>query len=197
MIRVSGGIGPVLNNGQLRPYKVFEPGTADGDASYGLQVVYMPDYSTDNGIGLVASHTRIPLIDQLSGDGGGRVDLDVIGLFLDYGLGPWQVASTVYSIKADFVDRPGGRDSSFWSGYLQLTRRLGNHFSALARVEESSGADNSSYVALFDGYVDSRNSLGFRWDFYRHQALSLEWSDTRTLNDSYREYRIQWSAVFP
>jgi hypothetical protein len=93
------------------------------------------------------------------------------------------------------VGTPQGADDSFVSGYFQLQRQIGESVTALARIEASSGADRSAYVALFDDFVERRNVIDVRWDFARHHALTLEYADTGTLRDHYDEYRLQWSAA--
>jgi hypothetical protein len=196
MIMASAGIAPVLEDGALEPFDILDPRGDDRGVSFGLQAAFLPDYSSGDGFGLVASHSEIMLGENDGLDRHGHVDLDVAGLFVDVGHGPWQVTSTVYWIWSSFSASGYGAGDSFVSGYFQLQRQIGAHVTALARIEASSDADESEYIALFDDFVDERSVIDLRWDFAPHHALTFEWADTGTLHDSYQEYRLQWSAAF-
>ena len=195
MISASAGIGPMFRDGLLEPNEVFDPRSDHRGASYGLQVAFLPDYSDNDGIGLVASHSEVMFGDSVRPYGAAHIDLDVAGIFFDFARGPWRATSTTYWIRSAFVETSGGPDDSFVSGYFQLQRRIGERFTVLGRVEASSGADRSAYVALFDDFVEQRNVVDLRWDFAKLHALTIELADTNTLHDGYREYRLQWSAA--
>ena len=53
------------------------------------------------------------------------------------------------------------------------------------------------------GRVDAKGTqqlqidvIGLRWDFVRRQALTLQLSDTNTLDGHFSDIRLQWSAAF-
>lgn len=194
-IAASAGIAPVLEDGELEPFDVLNPRDDDRGISFGLQLAYLPEYSSNDGIGLVASHSEILLGGGGGSDRQGHVDLDVAGLFVDVGNGPWQATSTVYWVRSAITAPGQGASDRFVSGYFQLQRRFGSVLTGLARIEASSGAARSAYVALLDDFVDRRNVVDLRWDFAPHHALTFEWADTGTLHDSYQEFRLQWSAA--
>lgn len=64
------------------------------------------------------------------------------------------------------------------------------------RWESSADAGESIYLKLFPMFVRQRNVLGLRWDFVSHQALTLQLSDTNTLDGHFSDIRLQWSAAF-
>jgi len=191
----SFGAGPMLQDGRLEPDDLLDPRSGKRGASYGLQLTFLPDYSGSDEIGLVASHAEVMPGDAVRPYGADHVDLSVAGLFADFSRGPWRALSTVYWVRGEFAGTPDGPDDSFVSGYFQLQRRFGGNFTGLARLEASSGADRSAYVAQFHDFVERRSVLALRWDFARRHALTLEWADTDTLLDQYHEYRLQWSAA--
>jgi len=45
-------------------------------------------------------------------------------------------------------------------------------------------------------FVRERSVAGLRWDFVSRQALTLQLSNTHTLNGPFSDIRIQWSAAF-
>jgi hypothetical protein len=44
--------------------------------------------------------------------------------------------------------------------------------------------------------VRQRNVVGLRWDFVPRQALTVQLSDTNTLDGHFKDIRLQWSAAF-
>lgn len=194
-IAASAGIAPVLEDGALEPFDILDPRSDDHGVSFGLQLAFLPDYSSNDGIGLVASHSEILLGETDGSDRHGHVDLDVLGLFVDLGNEPWQATSTVYWVRSSLTTPASGATDTFVSGYLQLQRRFGTVLTGLARIEASDGAARSAYVAMFEDFVDRRYVVDLRWEFIPHHALTFEWADTATLHDSYQEFRLQWSAA--
>jgi hypothetical protein len=70
------------------------------------------------------------------------------------------------------------------------------------RAETSFGEDSSAYLQLLPAFIAHRLMIGARWDFADSHALTMEVADTSTQgdnleHDSFKELRIQWSAVFP
>ena len=194
-ISVSGGFGPQLYDHALQPLEIFNPDSRPRGGSFAAQLSFLPDYASNDGIGLLASHTEVMLDGAVRPYGADCVDLDVIGLFFDFAPGRWRLTSSTYWVRGDFDGTSAGGADSFVSGYLQAQRSFGDRFTALARFEASGNADRSAYVALFEDFVEQRSVIDLRWDFARHHALTLEWADTDTLHDRFHEYRLQWSAA--
>ena len=46
-------------------------------------------------------------------------------------------------------------------------------------------------------FVKQRHLVGVRYELARNQALKLEVSDARVLNDSFATLTLQWSAALP
>lgn len=194
-LALSAGLGPLLRDHELHPVEIFNPDSRPRGGSFAVQASFLPDYSSNDGVGMLASHTEVMLDDAVRPYGADCVDLDVIGLFFDFAPGRWRITSTTYWVHSDFDGTAGGGSDSFVSGYLQAQRTFGDRFTALARFEASANADDSAYVALFEDFVEQRKVVDLRWDFARRHALTVEWADTDTLRDRYHEYRLQWSAA--
>jgi len=198
-IALSAGVGisAQVRDSALKPMDVFSPRRTDRMLSYSMQIALLPDFTGDDALGLVVSHNEIPFNPSPRPDGSDHVDLGVLGLFLDIGHGPWQLTSTVYAVYAKLEGAPAAPEDRFLAGYLQLQHHFDSRLTALARLEATDGAGDSAYLALFPGFVERRSVVDLRWDFAPRQALSLEFADTHSLREDYREFRVQWSAVLP
>lgn len=194
-LSVAAGLGPRLHDRELQPTEIFNPDSRPRGGSFSLQASYLPDYWSNDGIGLLASHNEVRIDEAVRPYGADCVDLDMLGLSFDFAPGRWRLTSAVYWIQSDFDGSADDGPDSFMSGYLQAQRTFGERFTALVRAEASSGAADSAYLALFDDFVERRSVVDLRWDFARRHALTFEWADTDTLHDRYHEYRLQWSAA--
>ena len=195
VVAASAGIGPVLGPEGLEPYEVFSSRSYDRRPAVAMRLMYLPSFADDDGIGILASHTEIGLQDTPEQAGGDHVDLDVYGAYLTWTAGPWQTQAALYRIRAGFYP-PSGGGEAFWAGYAQLRRELGAGLSLLARYEDSDGAGDSRYVALFPDFVEQRTVVDLRWDFATRHALSLEAATNHAREGQFNELRLQWSAAF-
>lgn len=195
-LAAGAGIGPLMTPDGLKPFDIFDPRGAERRPTFSLQAACLPDITGDDGIGLLAMHSEIGLAQSTYTGPANHVDLDVVGLEIEWTWGPWQLESTLYAARADFVGDTGGADR-FLAGYAQLRRAFGKGLSVLGRFEGSADTEGSQYLALFPDFVKQRTAIDLRWDFARQQAVALELADTHARYGNFRELRVQWSAVFP
>jgi hypothetical protein len=195
-LAAGAGVAPVITDQGMEPLDLLKPGDFEGRRAWSARVTFLPDFTDDNGIGLVASHSEIDITSAVYVGPADSVDLDVVGLFVAWTRGAWRFDSTLYGVNARFAGQ-GGASDEFSAGYLQLRRELGNEFSVAGRFEGSADAAGSSYLSLFPDFVRQRSVLDFRWDFMRRQALSIEFAANRARNSDFREFRLQWSAALP
>lgn len=191
------GISARLNDGALDPMDVLDPHRGSRKMSYSLQAALLPDFASDDSIGLVASHNELALAPAPGPAGSGQVNLSVLGAFLDLGRGPWQLTATAYAVEARFAGAIQAPPDRFDAGYLQLQRRFDTRLTLLARIEATRGTGNSPYLALLSGWIKQRLVADLRWDFAPRQALAIEVADSDAPAGDFREVRIQWSAALP
>lgn len=191
------GISAQFHDDALEPFEVFNPRSRDRVLSYSMQVTLLPDMTGDDAFGITASHNELPFDQAPRPDGSDHVDLQVLGIYADVTRGPWQLTSTVYAAQAEFSGASGMPQDRFLAGYFQLQRHFDSRLTALVRIEATDGTSDSAYLALFPGFVKSRNVFDLRWDFRPRQALSVEFADTKAPLADYNEFRLQWSAALP
>jgi len=80
--------------------------------------------------------------------------------------------------------------------YRGSIMHLPHDLTGFFRWEESADAGQSNYLKLFPMVVRQRDVIGLRWDFISRQAVTLQLSDTNTLNGHFKDIRLQWSAAF-
>jgi hypothetical protein len=195
-LAAGAGIGPLMTPKGLKPFEIFDPRGVERRPTFSLQAAFLPDVTGDDGVGLLAMHSEIGLEQSTYTGPAGHVDLGVVGLGIVWTWGPWQLESTLYAVRTDFIGDVGGSDR-FLAGYAQLRRELGNGLSILGRFEGSADTSGSRYLALFPDFVEQRTVIDLRWDFARQQALSVELADGHARYGNFREFRLQWSSVFP
>jgi hypothetical protein len=190
------GIAPRLTAEQLEPFNILDPDDSDFRPSVTLGVSWYPDIVGESNVGIVVSHAQIlPVPNSTLGMQDIRIDQTVANAHLAWDSAAWSVVSAVYYVNNDSED--ADIDGWFVSGYLQANLTLTGNTSAYARIEDSSHAESSGYLALFPEFIQSKALLGFRWDFATRQALSLELGPAETAADRFNEIRLQWSGVLP
>jgi hypothetical protein len=93
-------------------------------------------------------------------------------------------------------------NDDFVLAYIQGEYQATDDWTIFGRTEFGLGEDESPYLQLLAAFIAHRNMIGVRWDFADSQGLTLEVADTAAQgdsveHDSFKEIRIQWSAVFP
>ena len=127
--------------------------------------------------------------------------LTIYGAYADWTVEAWRFIGVGYYVDIA-LDRPTS-DESFMSGYLQAERQLPHRLTAFGRIEDSSRMQDSRYVALIEGHTSDiditirRAAVGLRWDYARHQALTVEVDHEVSLSERGYEARLQWSAAIP
>jgi hypothetical protein len=203
-LQISAGIGaaPTLNDATLDPIDLIGSNPGKNRLSVTGRIAYFPTYVGSSNAGLLFGHDDVyanaqaaTLLQSHS------ADIGVYGAYIDWNEDPWRVIGVNYfvDIKLD----QSARNESFSSGYVQAERQLPSRFTIFGRLEDSARMQHSRYVALFDDHDGDievalrRSALGLRWDYMRHQALTLELSRVDSLTRRSNEIRAQWSAVIP
>ncbi len=190
---ISGGYTAIVKKDGLEPF--------DGtDHRFGVQarLAWLPNELNDSGVGLLfaASHINADAMDgPLAIAALDHVDQHVLGIYGIYAAERCSMVSSLYGIDVTDVLHPGEDRTQFAAGYLQGELQLTYDVRAFARHEFTVNASKAQYLRLFPSFAIARTSLGARWDFTRHQALTVEISDTHTLTNHFGELRLQWSAA--
>ena len=80
---------------------------------------------------------------------------------------------------------------------MQGEYRFASRSTAVARLEDTSGANDDPLLALLPDFVLNKQLIGLRYDVTRNQAVKIEASRVERQDASFRQVQIQWSAVFP
>ncbi len=200
-VSVGVGLAPKFVDTELEPFDILDP-RSDHGLSLSLRASYRPDMFAPVQVGLVSSWNEI---DVVAGNNPGLVDLDrinqlTVGMYADV---RWRdlrlIASAVYhDNELRYVDRRV--NDRYLLTYVQPEYSVGDNLTLFGRVDIGSNEDDSLYLDFLPAFLSHRNMLGVRWDFGRHQSLTLELADTSRQGENFshehfKELRLQWSAV--
>jgi hypothetical protein len=195
---VGAGLAPQLTPDGMVAFNLLHPDSNRRQMGYQARASLHPGEFTESGIGALVANDRLSAVgwNFPPGTGFDAVDLQLYGLFGAYVAATWRVTATVYYADAQLIRHQSSGAGEFIVGYVQAEQRLVHDLTGFLRWEDSSGADRSQYLKLFEAFARSRHVGGLRWDFARSQALTLQLSDTHTLNGHFADIRFQWSAAF-
>ena len=154
---------------------------------WGARLALLPDYVGSNNVGLLAAKQKLD-VEKFSAagflNGARRVDETVYGAYAGGDWYQWSLNTAVYNVDLSLRETGSTRNESFVAGYAQLERRFADRYTAFVRHEDSGRTQESSYLhAVQDHFAVHRSLIGARWDFARHQALTLETSRATTLSN--------------
>jgi hypothetical protein len=194
---VAGGIAPQLTAKGLEPFDLLHPDSDRHSLGYQARVSVHPGEFTETGFGLVVARDQLTTVGPLRPPmiGLDHVDLTLFGVFGTYAASYWKVTATAYYAESLAHFSTYTDPDSFIVGYVQAERRLPFDLTAFARWEDSSRAGGAAYIRMFEEYAHSRHVVGMRWDFAARQALTVQLSDSHTLNGRFSDIRLQWSAA--
>lgn len=194
----AGGIAPQLTSDGLRPFDLVHPDHDPDGLGYQARASLHPNEFTETGFGVLAADDDIKVVSQPAPQAVGldHVDLSLLGAFGVYAGDSWKLVATYYHVQAKLYYVDQLIHDHFSVGYVQAEQRLGRDFTAFARIESSLGTGNSPYLELFHEFGRTKYLGGLRWDFVSRQALTLQLTDTHTLQGHFMDVRLQWSAAF-
>jgi hypothetical protein len=202
-VQVSLGVGIAPNPVQKddRSYWVRPISGGSHHVGWSARLALLPDYVGSNSFGLLGAKHKLDAND-FGADGllnGTRnVDETVYGAYAGGDWNPWSLHAALYQVDVSLRGAAAARNESFVAGYAQLERRFADRYTAFFRHEDSAKAQESSYLHAVQNHFALRRSLiGVRWDFIRHQAITVETSRATTLSNRFTKISLQWSAVVP
>lgn len=198
-ISMAFGAGPFLRDGELSPFDFLSPNRGKHRLSAGMSIAYFPDYLADTNFGFSGAHTQISVEENslLGIDQSFDINQTTLGAQLDWRKETWQLLAAAYYIHSSSQEPSGRFGGWFVSGYAEVQRDIREVNSVFGRVEFSQKAKSVDYLNLFPDFATKKVVVGYRFEFRENQAVSIEISDESWLTDSFRQARIQWSAVFP
>jgi hypothetical protein len=195
---LAGGIAPQLTPDGLAPLDLLGPDSHRHQLGYQARASLHPGDFTETGFGILLADDNLtwalgttPVLPGLD-----HVNLRLLGAFATYAETSWKFTGTVYYADTKLFYNGTNSNDSFIVGYVQAEKRFVYELTGFARWEDSSGAQSSPYLHLFQQFARSRRVAGLRWDFLDRQALTLQFSNSHTLEGRYSDIRIQWSAAF-
>jgi len=199
----SVGLAPRFVGERLMPLDALDPTSGHGP-SINLKLAYRPEILSPMQIGLLSGWSEIRVESESSPALADvdRVDQLTLGAFVDW---RWNrlrlISSAVYfDNKLNYVNGPV--NDSFVLTYLQFEFDVNDTVTLFGRTDNGFNEDLSPYLRLLPTFVAHRHMLGVRWDFAELQSLALELADTSRQggdfsHENFKEFRLQWSAVFP
>ncbi len=199
-ISVGAGLGTIVDSTGLAEYDLLDPHSDGRRMSYTGRIAYLPDYVGTSIFGLLFARNDMPVRDAQTAVSLQATDVrqDLYGAFADWNDGPWQLHAALYDVAMHLQSPASFRAESFVAGYAQLERQLPHRLTAYAREENSSDAASSVYVRVnHPDFQLRRATVGLRWDFRRHQALTVEGTRGHSVRTDQDAFRLQWSAALP
>jgi hypothetical protein len=194
----AGGIAPQLTSVGLEPFDLVHPDGNRHQMGYQARASLHPGDFSETGVGVLVANdqlTRIGTLPPRAFTNFDHVDLRLFALFGTYAATDWKVLSAVYYADARLNYMTAVARDSFIVGYVQFQRRLAFDFTGFVRWEDSSRAADSAYLLSFEQFARSRYVAGLRWDFQQRQALTVQLSNSHTLDGRFSDVRLQWSAA--
>jgi hypothetical protein len=198
-VSMSIGAGPYLQDGELRPVDLLDPGDGDSGLGASLNYAYFPDYVAESNFGFAFEYSQIIVEENaaLGIDQSFDINQTVLGAQVDWRRAAWQLIGAAYYVNNDSEDLAGRFGGWFLSGYAQLQFELKGKSTVFGRGEFSNNTGSADYLTLFPDFSTGRIVAGFQYQFLDNQAFTIEVSDESTLKNSFGQVQIQWSAVFP
>jgi len=202
-IGLVAGLAPKFEGEHLEPFDFLSPESGH-DMNLSARVVYRPDILSNNQIGLALAHNDIAVVSESNPD---LANLNAIrqvtvGVFSNWVWDDWRLSTNWVYFDVDLQYSNGDVQDDFVLGYVQGEYEAVKNWTVFGRAEIGFGEDSSPYLKLLPSVIAHRNMLGVRWDFADSHSLTMEVADTsrqgdNLMHDSFKELRIQWSAVFP
>jgi hypothetical protein len=197
------GLAPKFEGEHLAPFDILDPESGH-DMAVSARVVYRPEVLSTNQIGLTLARYDIAVVSESSPNltNLNSILQTTLGVFSDWRWDVWRLSTNWVYFDVELRNSNGDVQEDFVLGYVQGEYEATENWTVFGRTEIGFGEDNSQYLQLLQSVIAHRNMLGVRWDFADSHSLTLEVADTSTQgdsfeHDSFKELRVQWSAVFP
>ena len=200
---ISAGLAPKFAGEELVPYDLLDPRSGHG-LGLNFRLGYRPQLFSPMQLGLISGWHEInvvsessPLLTDLN-----RINQFTIGGFADWRWKDLRLITSWVHFDNELKSVDGNVDDKFLLGYVQFEYEANDAITFFGRTDNGFGEDNSPYLNLLPAFIAHRNMLGVRWDFAKFQSFTIEVADTSQQggmfeHENFKEFRLQWSAVFP
>ncbi len=197
------GFAPRFVDDELQAHDMLDPESGHG-GSISAKVGYRPNLFSSNQFGFLASWNDINVDRESNPVLSDLIDINQLayGIYGDWTWEKWRLLGSIVRFENDLRYTATETNDKFTSGYVQVEYQTAKDWTVFGRTDNGFGEDNSTYLRLLPAFVAHRHMLGARWDYADFQSLTLEAADTSQQSadqghDTFKEIRLQWSAVFP
>ena len=200
---LSAGLAPKFIGEELHPHDLLDPRSGHG-LSLNARIGYRPEYFGNSAVGLVWSWNEIN-VPPLAIPGSpelNQIDQMTAGLFADWQWNGLRVITSFIYYNNELIYSTDDVTDDFILAYVQPEYALNDDVTLFGRVDTGIDEDNSVYLRLLPAFASHRSMAGVRWDFADSHAVTVELAETSKQGDGdshvhFKEFRLQWSAVFP
>lgn len=182
--------------GSLTDFDVFNPKAGNHDYGYTARLSFQPNILDETQFGAFVTHETIKTDDSPKDE----ITLDVVGVFTNYHKEKLRLIGEAYYFHTEVPrhhDEGGEQSDDFIAGYLQAEYAVNNEWTPYISYSDTFANDDNEYIELLPKYAEKAKTVGVRWDFYRHQALKLEYTQREFDHDHNGLWLLNWSAVWP
>jgi hypothetical protein len=199
----SAGLTAKFEGEELVAFDLLDPRSGHGPG-FNFKMAYRPEFLSQLQAGFLLAWHEIEVVSESSP---ALADLDEITQMTAGGFVDWRwkdlrlISSIVYFDNVlDYVDERVTDD--FWLTYIHFEYDVSDDFTFFGRTDNGFEEDHSTYLRLLPAFIAHRHMLGLRWDIADFHSLTVEVADSAQQgeafdDDSFKEIRFQWSAVFP
>lgn len=199
---IGAGLAPSFGSEGLEAFDILDSRSGNG-LSVNFKLAYRPRAFEPLQLGVISSINELdvesessPALADLR-----QIDQFTIGVFVDWQWKKLRLISSFVHLDNDLEYVDETVNDSFDLSYVQLEYQPNDDFTLFGRSDNGFGEDWSPYLRLLPAFISHRHMLGLRWDFADTHALTVEIADTAqqgevTDHEYFKEWRIQWSAVF-
>ena len=183
------GVGPDIYDNKLEPLNIIDPEEGSHRLGTSLRLTYQTgEDDTSSQIGGAVAYFPIPTEIVTIGD----IKQTIVSLYGIWNVGSLRTLGSLFNVANKFDNSD---DDSFTSAYVQSEYVLEPDWTIYGRIEAGSSTYEDKYVALFPQTIIQRQLLGVRYELKKNQALKVEISSSHTLDDSFQQFHVQWSAA--
>lgn len=183
--------GPELAD-ELEPLDVLSPTSGSQGLSLAINVFRQPVVYAPNQYGLFANYAEIPARER----GLEEIRQIIAGGYWNWESELWRLIGSAFYVRNRVYQANDDQADDFVAGYFQAERSLNDDWTIFGRVEKTFASDNDAYLALFPDHAREKILGGLRLNVFSRHSLTLEVSSNHQQDGRYRQFMLQWAAMF-
>lgn len=185
------GAGPELGE-HLEAVDILRPGSGSPGLAVAANLYRQPVAYGPSQYGVFAGYSEIPASER----GIDEIRQVMAGGYWNWQSMPWRLLGSAYYVRNTLDLAAGSPSDDFLASYVQAEYAFASAWSLFGRAEKTFASDNDAYLALFPEFAREKLLVGVRFDFLERHAFTFEASTNRSIDDRYRQFTLQWSAMF-